>query len=340
MISLSRLGVEFNTYNTGGSLTTTPKDPKPGANVFPNQQGFDHMQSFYVGVEAQPTANMRANVEFNILGNVAQNPIDQIFYENRGRPVLINANNGAATLHDNNRFQVYRASYTWDHKLFNLNGFYRTGHYHWGYEGDFFGLYPEANYGPNIDIYNGIAPFGFEVEGKKKFSGLKAAFGPQLWWGANPAVLLKYTKEIAKFKLTAVAHEDLDQLGLTESSFAIPQPKTRRVTMHAARKFGKLGIDLGGIWAGQPLNGRDFQLSREDDNGVVSVFQDKINSNDNWGGKIKLTLQSGKFNWYAQSAVQGLVANGGADLTQTFTGWRLKDSGSGNQYNFFKWFCL
>lgn len=104
--------------------------------------------------------------------------------------------------------------------------------------------------------------------------------------------------------------------------------------MHAARKFGKLGIDLGGIWAGQPLNGRDFQLSREDDNGVVSVFQDKINSNDNWGGKIKLTLQSGKFNWYAQSAVQGLVANGGADLTQTFTGWRLKDSGSGNQYNF------
>jgi hypothetical protein len=29
----------------------------------------------------------------------------------------------------------------------------------------------------------------------------------------------------------------------------------------------------------------------------------------------------------------GLVAGGGADLTQTFTGWRLKDSGSGNQFN-------
>ena len=28
------------------------------------------------------------------------------------------------------------------------------------------------------------------------------------------------------------------------------------------------------------------------------------------------------------------MAQGGADLTQTFTGWRLKDSGSGNQYNF------
>jgi hypothetical protein len=30
----------------------------------------------------------------------------------------------------------------------------------------------------------------------------------------------------------------------------------------------------------------------------------------------------------------GLVAQGGADQTLTFTGWRLKDSGSGNQYNF------
>ncbi|HQV67898.1 MAG TPA: glycosidase, partial [Saprospiraceae bacterium] len=304
----------------------------------PNQLGFDHTQSFYVGVEAKPTNNMRANVEFNVLGNVAQNPIDQIFYENRGRPVLIKGNNGTFTLQDNNRVQVYRATYAWDHKLFNLNGFYRTGHYHWGYEGDFFGLYPEANYGPNIDIYNGIAPFGFEVEGKKRFSGLKAAFGPQLWWGANPAVLVKYSKEVAKFKLTGVFHEDLEQLGLTESSFAIPQPKTRRLTLHAGRKFGKFGIDIGGIWAGQPLNGRAFQLVREE-NGVTNVYQDVIKSTDNWGGKIKLTLQTGKFNWYAQSAVHGLVAQGGADLTQTFTGWRLKDSGSGNQYNFLSGFA-
>jgi hypothetical protein len=28
---------------------------------------------------------MRANVNFNILGNVASNPIDEVFYENRGR---------------------------------------------------------------------------------------------------------------------------------------------------------------------------------------------------------------------------------------------------------------
>jgi len=123
---------------------------------------------------------------------------------------------------------VYRADFSWNHKQFDMKGFYRTGHYHWGYEGDFFGLYPEANYGPNIDIYNGAAPSGVEFTGKRSLSGFSLAMGPELWWGANPAILLKYT----------------------ESSFAIPQPKTRRATIY-----------------------------------------------------------------------------------QTFTGWRLKDSGSGNQYN-------
>ena len=338
-IRLSRFTAELSTFNTGGHLISTPKDPRKGNNTFPNQLGFDHMQSFFVGVQANPAPNFRANVEFNILGNVAQNPIDQIFYENRGRPVVVQSDNGDLTLSSVDRFQVYRGTYQWDHKWFNMNGFYRTGHYHWGYEGDFFGLYPEANYGPNIDIYNGIAPFGMEIEGKKNLHGLKAAFGPQLWWGANPAVLLKYTKEIGKAKLTGIFHEDLDQLGLTESSFAIPQPKTRRLTLHLGKSIGKVGIDLGGIWGGQPLNGREFQLTRGEGSSMV-VYKDEINSNDNWGGKLKLSYVGGKFNWYVQTAAMGLVANGGADYTKTFTGWRLKDSGSGNQYNFLSGFTM
>lgn len=332
-IKLSRFGAEFTTFNTGGSLITTPKNISPDYNSFPNQQGFDHMESFFVGVEAQPASNMRAKMEFNILGNVAQNPIDQIFYENRGRPLLVDTPDGRVTIQSNNRLQVYNASYEWNHKLFNLTGFYRTGHYHWGYEGDFFGLYPEANYGPNIDIYNGIAPFGMEIEGKKQWAGLKAAFGPQLWWGANPALLLKYTKSIGKNTVTAILHEDLEQLGLSESSFAIPQPKTRRVTMHMQRKLGLLSLDMGAIWGGQPLNGRPFQLVRNEDGGQ-KVYEDVIKSTDNWGGKLKLTYTGGKFNWYTQSSVMGLVTGGTPDQTQTFTGWRLKDSGSGNQYNF------
>jgi len=328
-IRFSKLRAEFTTFNTGGTLIKTPDADNPSTNEYPNKLGFDHMQSFYIGVEGNPAPNMTANVDFNILGNVALNPIDEIFYENRGRPVTVENNNQAFQLDSNNRVQVYSASYSWNHNLFNLNGFYRTGHYHWGYEGDFFGLYPEANYGPAIDTYNGIAPLGFEMEGKKTFNGFKLAFGPQLWWGANPAILLKYSKNIGKFGVTGIFHEDLSQQTNTESSFAIPQPKTRRFTVAVNRSFGKFGVNLGGIWAGEPLNGRVYQVERND-----QIFQNEIESKDNWGGKVKLTWTGGKFNWYGQAAAMGLVANGGADYTQTFAGWRLKDSGSGNQYNF------
>jgi len=332
-ISLSRFSAQYTTFNTGGSLISTPKEAAPGSSTFPNKLGFDQMQSFYFGVEANPAPNFRANAEVNVLGNVAQNPIDQIFYENRGRPVEVTSDVGNLNIESINRVQLYSASYEWNHKFFDLEGFYRTGHYHWGYEGDFFGLYPEANYGPNIDIYNGVAPSGFEMEGKRIFSDLKLAFGPQLWWGANPALLLKYRKSLAKLNFTGIFHEDLAQLGLTESSFAIPQPKTRRLTLLLNREFGKFGVDLGGIWAGQPLQGREFQVVRGEV-GNYTVYKDEIKSQDNFGGKIKLTFEGGRFNWYAQSAAMGLVAQGGADQTITFTGWKLKDSGSGNQYNF------
>ena len=330
ILKISNLRAEFTTFNTGGSLISTPKSDDPDTSNYPNKLGFDHMQSYFIGVEGNPSANMKANVNFNILGRVAENPINEIFYENRGRAQTFSTPDGPITVTDFNRVQVYNSSYKWSAKDFELRGFYRTGHYHWGYEGDFFALYSEANYGTNLDLYNGET-LGFEIDGKRSLKGFKAAFGPQLWWGANPAYLLKYGTKLGKVDATVVYHEDINQVeaSQTVSSIAFPVPKTRRATVHFKTKLGALGIDVGGIWGGQPLNGRTFQMM---DGNVVKV--DKIKNNDNWGGKVKLTLSQGKFNAYTQGAIQGLVASGGADNVQTFTGWRLKDTGSGNQMNF------
>lgn len=336
-IRFSNLRAEFTTFNTGGSLLTTPENPdSENPNTTPSQLGFDHMQSYYIGVEANPTPNMRANVNINILGNIATNPIDEIFYENRGQSRTVNTDEGNLNLTDLNRVQVYNAEFEWNGKAADVRGFYRTGHYHWGYEGDFFGLYPEANYGPNLDIYNGEIS-GIEIDAKKALKGLKGAFGPQLWWGANPAFLLKYSRTIGKFDATAVYHEDIDDIGEAVTSIAVPLPKTRRATLHVKRDFGDIGVELGGIWSGQPLNGREFQFA-EGKSGNYIIYTDKVNNEDNWGAKAKLTYQKGRFNWYGQGAVMGLVANGGADQTQTYTGWRLKDTGSGNQSNFLSGF--
>ena len=353
ILKISNLRAEFTTFNTGGTLITTPSVDDPSTNAYPNELGFDHMESYYIGVEGNPTSNMKANVNVNVLGRVAENPINEIFYENRGRAQTVVTNDGTVVMNDINRVQVYNASYSWTAKDFEVRGFYRTGHYHWGYEGDFFALYPEANYGPNLDIYNGET-LGFEVDGKRSLNGLKAAFGPQLWWGANPAYLLKYSRKIGAFDATAVYHEDIANASAALTSIAIPLPKTRRATIHLKTKVGNLGVEFGGIWGGQPLNGREFQVIGDivpDDFEVNGVpvnapegtrfyYEDKVNSGDNWGGKAKLTFTKGKFNVYAQGAIMGLVASGGADNVQTFTGWRLKDSGSGNQTNFLAGFTF
>ena len=336
-IKLSNLRIESTTFNTGGTLLTTPENTDPNTNAYPNELGFDHMQSYFIGVEGNPTSNMRANVNFNILGNVAENPIDEIFYENVGRPVDVNTDDGNVTIADPNQVRIYNAEFDWNAKDFNLRGFYRTGHYHWAYEGDFFNIYREANYGPNLDLYNGEIS-GIEFDAKGALNGLKVAYGPQLWWGANPAVLLKYGKRLGNWDLTTVYHEDIDDVGSAVTSIAIPLPKTRRVTLHAARQFGAFNFEIGGIWGGQPLNGREFQIAEGTTDNYV-IYTDEINEKDNWGAKAKLTYEKGTFRWYAQGASMGLVANGGSDQTQTFTGWRLKDSGSGNQNNFLTGFA-
>ena len=343
-LRISRLGAKFTTFNTGGSLITTPDNPDPDSNSFPNQLGFDHMQSYFVGFEGNPAPNMRANVEFNITGNVAQNPIDEIFYENRARPItVLGADGEDVVINDNNRLAVYQAEFEWNAKDFDLRGFYRTGHYHWGYEGDFFGLYPEANYGPNLDIYGGEI-LGAEIDAKGKLKGLKAAIGPQLWWGANPTMLFKYQKHYKGFDITGIYHRDFEtELSFDDSgrrlldqnqlrSGVIPAFPTERATIAIEKEYGKFGFAIGGIWAGSPLNGLAYQ-DVTGSSGSYVVYEDRIQSSDNWGGKFKATFKGGKFNAYAQAAYMGLVANGGADQTKTFTGWKLKDNGSGNQVN-------
>ena len=122
-ISISNLRAEFTTFNTGGSLLTTPETADPNESVYPNELGFDHMQSYFIGVEGNPAPNMKANVNFNILGNVAENPIDEIFYENTGRSFSVNTDDGNVTITDPNRVKIYNAEFEWNAKEFDLQVF-------------------------------------------------------------------------------------------------------------------------------------------------------------------------------------------------------------------------
>ena len=331
-VRVSNLRLEFETYSTGGERISTPPAETPQTTL-PAFRGFDHLQSFYADFEVKPADNLTGSLSLNVLGHVPVNPIDEIFYENRGRQrTLVQADGSIYRLEGIERVKVYRAAVSWDDHWFHLEGFYRAGHTHWGYEGDFFGLYREAYYGENIDIYNSETPVGVELSGKRLLDGFKVAFGPELYWGANPSILLKYRRQLGGIDATAMYQDEFARQSTVTSSIAIPHPPTRRATLALSAAGGGFAIDVGGIWAGSTKEDETFQIV-EGTSGNYRIFQDYVRPADTFGAKGKLTFQRGRWNWYAQGAYSGIVADGGPTTTTTFTGWTLKDTGLGNGTN-------
>ncbi|MEM6368594.1 MAG: hypothetical protein AAF851_09850 [Myxococcota bacterium] len=328
MVKMLNVRMDFKTFTTGGSGL---------ANEDLNRGQFDHLESFYFDFGLQPTNNFSARASINGLGNIPTNPINPIFYENRA----------LAAEEDLERFQLYQAEFEWDEKWFKLEGYYRTQHYHWGYEGDFFGLYQEANYPSvpmafveGVDTFNADAPLGAVWTGKKWFDGFKIAFGPQLYWGANPGMIAKYYKEWGKLDLGIIHQEDFEQFtDDAGTSSAIPLPRTRKSTVSLGYKFGKFQLKAGGIIAGSDRLNRDYTIAREatgPGNGYLDsgydILDDEIEFIDTLGGKAKLVYTGKPFNFYLQGSFKGLVADGFGDPTDTITGWILDEVGQGNHW--------
>jgi len=326
-VKLTTLRANFQTYSTGASNT----DP-----AVPPLRGFDHLESFWLGARVQPAPQLVADLVVNVVGNVPLNPIDEIFYEKRGRQLALPTTGpfgepGTARFSPD-RLKIYAAKASWDEPWFKLDVFHRTGHYHWGSEGDFFGLYREANYGPNIDTYDADAPSGAEVAFKQSLAGLKVAFGPQLWWGANPEIMAKYRRTVGPVTLT-LQHEEQLAKGASVAPSGSPEPLQRKTALVAEWQRGRVGVQAGAILAGASLVGDTFNVAENAPGGGYTLSVDHVVDTDTLGGKLKVTWETGRWHWYAQGAFMGLVANAGPTAQVTYTGWSLKDSGSGNQAN-------
>jgi beta-galactosidase len=312
---------------------------------------FDHTESFFLDFVLQPSSKIFARVSFNIIGNVAQNRLDPIFYENRNRVVALAgsaASQSGATmtqsaapstqqkLSDLQRLAIYQAEFKIDQKWFSVDGYYRTGHYHWGEEGDFFYLYRNAYYGPNLDIYNGNAPFGAVISGHQALEGLKVAIGPEIYWGANPSLIAKYQRSFGPLTATLMHQEDLAHGAGTQTSAVIREPPTRKTTLALELRLPRVLLQVGGIWAGSTKVGQPFLWTRRTkDRGYLDsgydVLQDRVQWLDTLGAKAKITLDLARVRWFAQAQFRGLVADGGPDPTITLTDWAMKESGRGNQ---------
>ncbi len=146
------------------------------------------------------------------------------------------------------RVEIYDFEATYTGENFDITGFYHTPRFHWGYEGDFFGLVHEATDVYGMDIWNAKAPEGIEFQGKNKWKNLRVLMGPEVYWGANPKFIVKYDFNLAKFDWTFIHSEDVARSGEGASATQATERQSRQTTLFAEREFANgWKLELGGI---------------------------------------------------------------------------------------------
>jgi hypothetical protein len=301
----------------------------------------DHMESVTLEWGWRPDSRLQASAAIHVLGHVAENKMDEIFYENRGIPIKVQGEDGkSVTLKDPERVKLHRAHFLWNEDAFELEGFYRTPHGHWADEGDFFGFFQETYDMAGVNRYNSDAPNGFIVTGKGLMQGWKLAFGPQIYWGAKPMAIVKYSGQFRDLNYTLM-HEEAFAEQETATSSALSDPGGRAGRSSVSFKTGFFGLksEWGLLQSGRERVGDRYVRTEKTEGAGYNGSPYKVTENaevkdaDTLAGKFRLIGRAGAVPWYIQGAYRGLVANGGPDASIVLTKWSLKPSERGNQYN-------
>ena len=283
-----------------------------------NSLEFSNGEMIFLDFAFQPTDKVSGQASLNILGNVADKRDLEFTYGDRGLPlVIVEAGTifedlggpvivEPVVIEDRNRVEIYDFNAKYEGENVDVEAFYHTSRFHWGYEGDHFGLLREATDIAGIDIWDQKAPAGVEIIGKGKYDGVTLLFGPEVYWGANPKFIVKYDFELANFDWTFIHSEDVarrsDASGVAEATTR----QSRQTALTAEREFSNgMKLELGGIWAANEKV--DEAFTRVDRAG--NVYLDQIEDKDTLGFRAKLTLPWNET--YLQAHHAGLVADGG-----------------------------
>ncbi len=297
----------------------------------------------------QPAQNLEGQFTLNILGDVAQKEPLEIAYGRRGFPItvtgeasLLNVDQSQdvtldtrVNLKDRERIEFYDFSATYRADKFDLNTFYHVPRFHWGYEGDFYGLMWEATDLDGMDIWNAKAPEGMEIEGTDGWmKGLKVVFGPEVYWGANPKVMLKYENKLgSRTDYALVVSEDVARRDEGTGATGATQRQSRAATIYTKTKITeKMTLELGGIIAATEKEGDLYTRLETNAPGGPAVVRDKIDFEDTLGFKAKLSFPFLGQLGYVSINQSGLVADGGNPLREF--GTRLPFTGLGANRGF------
>ena len=306
-----------------------------------NGTEFSDGQMVFLDFAFEPSDKLSGQFTLNVLGNVADTEPMEIRYGRRGAPITVesqviddgNPLTQDTVINGRERVEIYDFEANYQGENFDLNAFYHTSRYHWGYEGDFFGLIAESTDIEGMDIWNAKAPEGVEFIGKNKLEGLTILAGPEVYWGANPKVVLKYDFDLGKFDFTFIHSEDVARQGESTSATGATQRQSRQTTLYVATNFTEnVKLELGGIMSANEKI--DDVYDRVGDNG--DIILDQIDSEDTLGFKAKLSFPLFGTQSYISAHHAGLVADGGASLKDfgVTDPSRLPYSGAGNKQEY------
>ncbi len=295
---------------------------------------FSDGQMVFLDFGFQPTDKVQGQFTLNILGNVANKEPLEIAYGRRGLPTIgvgLQENDDGQfetvryDIKDRERVEIYDFEATYEGTNVDLTAFYHTPRFHWGYEGDFYGLIHETTDMAGMDIWNSKAPEGVEFQGKGKFSGLTVVAGPEVYWGANPKAVIRYTSKLGRFDWTFIHSEDIARQGESSSATGATERQSRQTTLYVKTPLWEnASLELGGIMsAGEKVDDLYTRLEGTD------IVLDKIRTEDTLGFKAKLSFDLFGTRSYVAMNHAGLVADGGNALLEL--GSRLPYSALGNK---------
>jgi len=300
---------------------------------------FSNGEMIFLDFAFQPTGKIHGNFSLNILGNVVDKQLEE-YYGKRGEYYTavtyeLDENDmemvNTKEIKDFERIEIFNFEATYSMKRFDLTTFYHVPRFHWGYEGDFYGLLHEATDMDGMDIWNAKAPYGLELAGKNELEGLMIVTGPEIYWGANPKVIAKLPMHFGNyFRLALIHSEDFSRAGASSTATEATSRATRQTSLYLQTDIiPKTKLEVGYLFASSEKLDEEYFYVDDDEN----IYKDKIEFKDTQGVKAKITVdvyRGTKFDATVNYA--GLVADGGNPLREFNT--TMPYSSLGNKIEF------
>jgi len=226
--------------------------------------------------------------------------------------------------------ELYQATIDYQSPAVTAALHYHDGHPDWAAQGDFFGLLPEAYDLYSMDIGGSKAPFGVEFTFPEAIPGLTVYGGPEVFWGAQPQVLARYSRTFGAFGLNLVHDEEYGIEPSTAHATVANQTADRWTEAMLSFEAPRLvKLEVGGLLA-QPnrVGSVDHTYSK-----IVAGAQ-SLNNQFTWAdaleGKLRVTSDAVP---YVRFQLTGLYAGLLADTREAMPreGSQISDVGTGNR---------